>query len=354
MFSSVQFQEKYSVALCCVLEKCMDQIVIASQSVFMNDLEPVAVTNGEDDVRPRQSSTTLPGLVDEQCLHRLKLHEDIQFLHDILSRLVEELCECNRFSTLLDSVNTEKQRKQKQHWAVHREEEMRGRLKLLQSSINSVQEEREASVQGRDELIGQLKLELQEDKIRAGTEESYACAEADNYQRQTQDRCIMGENETALEVARKQAAVTREVRVNSEVDSFLRAQIVDLERRVAEWSERCAADTGRLEAHISEVKAARQRDRWKSWGLREELEVFELAIREDGEEKERVREERERRERRRGAAILLQAWWRGVMVRRGLGPYKKKTRKGKKGKGKPDLNRQVSTKVEKKKVKKQK
>jgi hypothetical protein len=34
-------------------------------------------------------------------------------------------------------------------------------------------------------------------------------------------------------------------------------------------------------------------------------------------------------------ATIIQAWWRGTMVRRGLGPYKKsKKGKDKKGKGK--------------------
>lgn len=46
--------------------------------------------------------------------------------------------------------------------------------------------------------------------------------------------------------------------------------------------------------------------------------------------KEQKRLEQEELERKIRAAIRIQAWWRGVMVRKCLGPFRKK--KGKKGK----------------------
>lgn len=47
--------------------------------------------------------------------------------------------------------------------------------------------------------------------------------------------------------------------------------------------------------------------------------------------KEERRKQQEELDRREKAATKIQAWWRGTMVRRCLGPYRKK--KGKKGKG---------------------
>lgn len=53
-------------------------------------------------------------------------------------------------------------------------------------------------------------------------------------------------------------------------------------------------------------------------------------------EKEALKREEEEKERARRSAIRIQAWWRGVMVRRKLGPYrpqekkKKRPAKGKK------------------------
>lgn len=48
------------------------------------------------------------------------------------------------------------------------------------------------------------------------------------------------------------------------------------------------------------------------------------------ERKERERREYEIEQNRINSAIKIQAWWRGVMVRRHLGPYRRK-KKGKKG-----------------------
>ena len=53
---------------------------------------------------------------------------------------------------------------------------------------------------------------------------------------------------------------------------------------------------------------------------------------EDRIEKEKVRRKEEQEAIELKASIRLQSWWRGVMVRKGLGPFKKG--KKKKGKGK--------------------
>jgi hypothetical protein len=46
-------------------------------------------------------------------------------------------------------------------------------------------------------------------------------------------------------------------------------------------------------------------------------------------DKEAVRKKREHEDYMRGRAIRIQAWWRGVMVRRKLGPYRPEDKKRK-------------------------
>ena len=55
---------------------------------------------------------------------------------------------------------------------------------------------------------------------------------------------------------------------------------------------------------------------------------------EDRIEKEKARRKAEQEAEELKAAVRLQSWFRGIMVRRGIGPYgkKKKGKKGKKGK----------------------
>lgn len=59
---------------------------------------------------------------------------------------------------------------------------------------------------------------------------------------------------------------------------------------------------------------------------------YEQVVVEDRIEKEKVRRKQEQEAIELKACIRLESWWRGVMVRKGLGPFKKG--KKKKGKGK--------------------
>ena len=59
---------------------------------------------------------------------------------------------------------------------------------------------------------------------------------------------------------------------------------------------------------------------------------FEKVVRDDRAEKERRRRQLEREEQQMNAAVKIQSWWRGMLVRHAIGPHKKK--KGKKGKKK--------------------
>ena len=55
-------------------------------------------------------------------------------------------------------------------------------------------------------------------------------------------------------------------------------------------------------------------------------------MRDDRAEKERRRRQLEREGQQMNAAVKIQSWWRGMLVRHAIGPHKKK--KGKKGKKK--------------------
>ncbi|CAF4206919.1 unnamed protein product [Rotaria sp. Silwood2] len=59
---------------------------------------------------------------------------------------------------------------------------------------------------------------------------------------------------------------------------------------------------------------------------------YEKVVRDDRAEKERKRRQLEREEQQMNAAVKIQSWWRGMLLRHAIGPHKKK--KGKKGKKK--------------------
>jgi len=65
--------------------------------------------------------------------------------------------------------------------------------------------------------------------------------------------------------------------------------------------------------------------------LTQKYHEYSKVVEEDRQEKERLRKEAEREKEENLACTRIQAWWKGIMVRKQLGPYKPK-KKGKKGK----------------------
>jgi len=89
-------------------------------------------------------------------------------------------------------------------------------------------------------------------------------------------------------------------------------------------------DVEAKQAELDSLKSAKASDLTRLQELTQRYHEYGKVVQEDRDEKERLRKEAERELEEQKACVAIQAWWRGVMVRRQLGPYKPK----KKGKGK--------------------
>lgn len=84
---------------------------------------------------------------------------------------------------------------------------------------------------------------------------------------------------------------------------------------------------------LDSLKSNKASDLAKLQELTQKYHEYSKVVEDDKSEKERLRREAERELEEQKACTTIQAWWRGIMVRRQLGPYKVK-KKGKKGKKK--------------------
>jgi len=128
--------------------------------------------------------------------------------------------------------------------------------------------------------------------------------------------------------------LAREERVSAELRSFRQREIMELQARIKEWQERYVSEMRRVdreaeawELRILEQKKLLQRHR----EIFEERMTYVQEYRAQKEEEQRLLNLQIHRIE---CAVRLQAWWRGTMVRRGLGPFKKKPKRGKRGKPK--------------------
>ncbi|XP_017082846.2 dynein regulatory complex protein 9 [Drosophila eugracilis] len=128
--------------------------------------------------------------------------------------------------------------------------------------------------------------------------------------------------------------LAREERVSAELRSFRQREILELKAKIKQWQERYISEIRRVdreaeawELRILEQQKLLQRNR----EIYEERMTYVQEYRAQKEEEQRLLNLQIHRIE---CAVRLQAWWRGTMVRRGLGPFKKKPKRGKRGKPK--------------------
>lgn len=104
-----------------------------------------------------------------------------------------------------------------------------------------------------------------------------------------------------------------------------------IEKLTEYWTERCSAEKMRLGEQIkttkNEIKSV-----WSEYeALCESYRERDAFIENYRVQQQLLQLQREHEMKQKQAAILIQAWWRGTMVRKCLGPYRPKKKKGKKG-----------------------
>jgi len=263
-----------------------------------------------------------------------KIQIDRGFLERVLGGTLSELANCGSFNVLIDAVKEEKEKKARLQETIHKEEEGRKRVKLLQKQLLEVRKEKETELQQRRQMIAHLKDQLQEMKAKTNMEGKYIKKRAEVSVAQTAKHCNMSEKEMREEIESLRNKIDEETRVNAEMESFLRAHQMDLETKVEVWMEKYDKDVESKQHELDVLKASQAKDLIRLQELTKLYAEYEQVVVEDRILKEKARRKAEQEQEELKGAIHLQAWFRGIMVRRSLGPYSKKKKKKGKGKGK--------------------
>ncbi|KAJ8028401.1 Dynein regulatory complex protein 9 [Holothuria leucospilota] len=263
----------------------------------------------------------------------VKLQEDRNFLQDILSRTLEEIKQTCSFEALVEAVNAEKSKKAEIQQTILKEEEGRKEIKNLQKQIQNIKIEREDEIQQRNQMIAHLKDQLQEMKAKTNMEGKYIQKDAEVAVYQTQKKCSLIEKQLREEIELLNEKINEEERVNQEIEQYLKTHQTELEEKVEFWMEKYDKDVEAKTHELDVLKASKANDLARLQELTKLYAEYEQVVVEDRIEKEKARRKEEQELEELKACVQLQSWWRGVMVRRQLGPYsKKKKKKGKKGK----------------------
>ncbi|KAH3805977.1 dynein regulatory complex protein 9-like [Dreissena polymorpha] len=262
----------------------------------------------------------------------VKIQDDRLFLEGVMTETLSELIQNCTFQYLAHAVDTQKERKAHLQETILKEENGRKRVKLLQKQLTDIKKEKEKEIQERNEMIAHLKDQLQEMKAKTNMEGKYIKKCAEVSVAQTQKKCSLSEKELKDEIEGHRHEIDEEIRCNSEIVSFLTTHHQELTRKVDFWMNKYEKDVEAKQHELDVLKASKAKDLEKLQELTKLYREYEQVVVEDRIEKEKARRKQEQEAIELKASIKVQSWWRGVMVRKGFGPYAKKKKKGKKGK----------------------
>ncbi|KAG8586308.1 hypothetical protein GDO81_005335 [Engystomops pustulosus] len=259
-----------------------------------------------------------------------KVQADRQFAADIIADLLMELGKSGSFQSLQDAVAIEKEKKANLYSTITREQEGRKKIKLLQKQLQDVQQEKKVELQSRIELIAHLKDQLQEMKAKTSMEGKYIKKDTELQVSQTQKKCNIAESDLQMELQKMKEKMDEEIRVHVEIENFLRQHQQELEEKLEYWMEKYDKDTEEKQAELNTLKTSRTNDLSLLTDLAKQYEEFDTVITDDRLEKEKAQQQKNQEKMELTSVIKIQAWWRGLMVRKNLGPYAKtKSKKGK-------------------------
>lgn len=260
----------------------------------------------------------------------MKIHDDRKFVMDVLDTTIDHLVQHNSFEVLVDQVALEEERNSAVTEVIFKERRSRERVKQLKAEIQRVKEAKELDVHERNELIAQLKDQRQETRVRTQMETDYIGRSAQVAVQMANKRKDMTKADLEAKISELKKQIEEEKRVHSELETFLKRSHAKLATQLDEWSDKFDQDNEAKQQELEKMRDKRAQDLARLQDLTETYNEYDRVVAQDRKKKLKMQEDAQRSVRELAAAIRIQAWWRGIIVRNKLGSNKDK----KKGKGK--------------------
>ncbi|KAI5624335.1 IQ domain-containing protein G isoform X1 [Silurus asotus] len=252
----------------------------------------------------------------------------------LIADLLTELKEEGTFNTLIHTVDEEKKNKAQLQEILTSDEKDHLKIKALQKQLHDLTEDTAVQIQEREQIAAHLEDQMQEWKVTKSLQEKYMNSS-------TQLMVLQGQKmnnriEKQLEILKQK--LEEEEKDHIQLETFLKKNQTSLEEMLEYWMDCYDKDTEDKQRELNTVKTNKSNNLAQLQELAKKYRDNEQVIIDDRLEKEELQRQREQKELEEKTAVKLQAWWRGTLVRKCLGPYgkqkKPKQKKGKKGKKK--------------------
>uniref|UniRef100_A0A8C9NPH7 IQ motif containing G n=1 Tax=Serinus canaria TaxID=9135 RepID=A0A8C9NPH7_SERCA len=243
-----------------------------------------------------------------------------QYASDVITVTIKKMEELGTFSSLTDANEREKARKGKFYDIL-----IRSVLCSVLPCLNA--ESHSHSVHVQKEIKHN---KLQETTAIVDTENNYMKKNTDLQIQLTQKKCSSAENALEKEIQNLKSKIDEEIQLHMETENFLMQEYQKVKEKLEYWIEKYQKDTAAKDEELDDLRALKA----------ENLETMQRFAKE-------VRHQHLNVQPCKTALGLslphfqVQAWWKGTMVRRFLGPYQE-LEKYLKGKGEKETGKEKS------------
>ncbi|XP_030136112.4 dynein regulatory complex protein 9 isoform X1 [Taeniopygia guttata] len=275
----------------------------------------------EDQKSTHHSSKTSKKRTTRALEKLKKIYADRQYASDVITVTIKKMEELGTFSSLTDANEREKAKKGKFYDILIREEKGNKEIKALQKQLHDVKKQTGQDLQNRDKVIDCLKDKLQETTAKVNIESYYMKKNTDLQVQLTQKKCSSAENALEKEIQNLKSKIDEESQLHTEAENFLMQQYQEVKEKLEYWIERYKNDTAAKDEELDDLRALKAENLETMQRFAKECLTFQATIIIDRTDKEAKRKQREQEALELKSAVKMQAWWKGTMVRRFLGPY---------------------------------
>ncbi|XP_060805228.1 dynein regulatory complex protein 9 [Amyelois transitella] len=257
-----------------------------------------------------------------------KLVADRKYLANIMKDLYIELALDKTYDTLRNSVKVVVNRND--HLKFLLEDEAKNRIirRDLNKQLRQQRNHIKSVIYDTDVHIEDLNSQVEDAVLNSECCSRYV----DNWQRARTEQHIQSIKDqeyspsTTIEYYKRR--YDHEQRVHSEVELLVNIMINETLAKVEGWMDKYDKDMEGIDLKIQIKKNDFQNERDRRIELEETIEKHDKLMKDWVHFKDEREKARLYREKMTNAAITVQAWWRGLLVRLQLGPYKVPKKKG--------------------------
>lgn len=315
----------------CALIECMNELAILRSINLQNDLGPESqklITYVSIEDRYMGGKNHSEYRINSTNSSFDKLAKDINTVYVTLAETCHDIQNYGKCTRLQDVIKSVARMHQEEETLLETAENSQ---RIIEDTKNRYEAERLDNIRTIDETdakIQNIRFKAEDFNIYGQLEVQYFERWEKTRMEQNTMKCDEKENYYRTIINESEEKILSENRCHKELEKYFDEMRYDYLEEIQQWMKKYDDETEQREGDILTLRSELEKIGEEKKVAMETYEKRQAEI-DDWLRYKKVKEEKElQRQKEIWSAVRIQAWWRGVMVRKKLGPYKPK-KKGK-------------------------